>query len=138
MRGSPLLRALFAFLILAALGWPLARLTRRGAAPPIAEAATPVEARPVTLAMNFTEQPTRVAVHHLGREVFVASVSQPHLEATIALPWPEEGIDLRFMIAWPEGSPLKAAEVRVTDPEGSEHAGSIFSEGPADQVLTFR
>jgi hypothetical protein len=56
----------------------------------------------------------------------------------LQLQWPDEGIDLRFVIEWPEGAALAGAEIRVTDPHGTEHVGSIFSRGPADEVLTFR
>ena len=50
--------------------------------------------------------------------------------------WPE-GVDLRVAIDWPEGPSLMGAQVRVTDPEGTEHVASVFAKGPADEILTF-
>ena len=33
--------------------------------------------------------------------------------------------------------PLAAARLQLTDPDGNEHVKSIWSRGPADEVLTF-
>ncbi len=137
MRGSPFLRALAAFVIIAALGWPLERLTHRGKAEVAPPRSTAVQAESVTIAFSFTHLPTRVAISHLGKEIWMAEVKEPEIETQFALPWPEEGVDLRVTIDWPESTVLAGAQMRVTDPEGVEHARGIFSRGPADEVLTF-
>ena len=135
MRGSPLFRALMAFLVIALLGWPLWRLTHATGAARSEEAATPAQA--VRLSLVFTLPPRGVKVRHLGKEVWAAASPAGEIEHDLALPWPKEGIELQFQIDWPADAPLAAARVRMTDPAGREHEQSIFSQGPADEVLTF-
>ena len=135
MRGSPLLRALIAFAVLASLGWPLWRLTHATATAPVAEIATPQKTAHLTL--TFTLPPRGVSVRHLGKEVWSEPNPAGEIQRDLALPWPREGVDLQFQIDWPADAPLAAARVRLTDPEGREHERSIFAKGPADEVLTF-
>ena len=139
MRGSPLLRALLAFVVIGLLGWPLARLTHRSEAKAIgAVPAAVAEEKPVFVAMTFTQPPLRVSISHLGQEKWASSeIKEAEMEAKFALAWPAEGVDLRVAIDWPEGPSLMGAQVRVTDPEGTEHVASIFAKGPADEILTF-
>ena len=138
MRGSPLLRALAALIVIAALGWPLERLTHRSSAGLLPTAAPAPAEKPVKIGISFTHLPTRLAIWHLGQEIWSAPVTEPEIETELKLVWPPEGVDLRFVVDWPEGTPFSAAQVRATDPEGTEHVGSIFSKGPADEILTFR
>jgi hypothetical protein len=135
MRGSPLFRALVAFLVIALLGWPLWRLTRATESVRTEEVAASVQ--PVHLAFSFTLAPQGVKVRHLGKEVWAAANPSADIEHDLMLPWPKEGIDLQIQIDWPAAAPLAAAQVTVTDPTGHEHLRSIFSKGPADEVLTF-
>jgi len=137
VRGSPLFRALAAFFIIAALGWPLERLTRRSEAAPVPMIPGKSEEMVVTVKMRFTALPSRAAIWHLGKEIWTTQVKDSEIEADLKLEWPTDGVDLRFFIEWPDGNPLAGAEIQVTDPEGIEHLGSIFAAGPADQVLTF-
>ena len=135
MLGSPLFRAVLAFVALAALGWPVWRLTHGYASAPAAEVATAVKTAHVTIA--FTLPPRGVKLRHLGREIWSEANPPGEVGHDLALPWPKEGVDLEFQIDWPADAPLAAARVRVTDPDGREHEKSIFSKGPADAVLTF-
>jgi hypothetical protein len=135
MRGSPLLRALVAFLVIALLGWPLWRLTRATGAVHAAEVATAVQ--PVHLALIFTLAPRGLKVLHLGKEIWAEANPAAEVEHDLALPWPKEGVDLQFQIDWPADAPLAAAQVTVTDPSGRAQVRSIFFKGPADEVLTF-
>lgn len=137
MRGSPLLRALLAFAAIALLGWPLWRLTHSGAVARSVEAAPPSQITRVQMELTFTVPPEKVTVAHLGRALFTAEAPAASLEREVQLPWPKEGVDLHFTISWPAGAPLAAARVRVTDPDGREHDKTIWSTGPADEVLTF-
>jgi Flp pilus assembly protein CpaB len=139
MRGSPLLRALLAFFVIGLLGWPLARLTRRSEARMAGAPPAEAEEKPVLVAIRFTQLPRSVSISHLGQEKWkTTEVKEPEIETELKLPWPPEGVDLRIAIDWPDGSVFAGAQVRVTDPEGTEHFGSIFSKGSADEVLTFR
>jgi hypothetical protein len=128
---------LLAFVAIAALGWPLARLTASRPAPVVVEPA-PVAAQNVHLALAFTAPPSRVAVLHLGKEIWAADLNASDVETDLALPWPEEGVDLRFLVAWPDDAPLAAARIVITGPDGEDRERSIWSRGPADAVLTFR
>jgi len=139
MRGSPLLRALIAFLAIGLTAWPLGRLTRHAGAvsePP--SAAGQDKLTPAHLELTFTQIPRRITVMHLGKEIWTSEVNDAEIEQDLSLPWPDEGIDLRFVIAWPEDATLMAARVRIAAPDGRELEQSIWSRGPADTVLTFR
>ena len=138
MRGSPLLRALLAFGLLLLLALPIARLTRAPAtaAPPPA----PAERAPageIQLALTFTVQPTQLRVRHLGREIWATVPTGLDLEQTVSVPFPAEGVDLEFEAKFPEGAPLAALRVRLTDPTGGKHEQTCWGRGEIDEVLTF-
>lgn len=139
MRGSPLQAAFAAFLVIGLLGFPLWRLThpdvRATTPPPVLD--EPAEAS-VRFEIDFTLPAESVTVDHLGKALWSAERPGFNLERDAKLAWPEEGIDLRVRVAWPDDAPLSAARIRVTDPNGREHERSIFSRGPADEVLTFQ
>jgi hypothetical protein len=139
VRGSPLLRAIIAFFIIALAGIPLWKLTHRPATPVVVESSEPIKARPVQLELTLTHPANRVTIRHLGKPVWTSAAAvQDTAEATFTLPWPREGVDLRVQIDWPADAPLAAARLRLTDPEGTEHEQSVWSKGPSDDVLTFR
>ncbi len=138
MKGSPLRRALAAFfLILALVGYPLWRMTGEGQAAPIPIAPTAVGPREVHLEITSTAAPKSLKVLHLGQIVWEEAAAGARAERTLQLPFPEEGVDLRFQIEWPADVPLAAVRVRLTDPAGTEHEKSIWGEGSTDEVLTF-
>lgn len=103
-------------------------------AAPVPEAKT----QPVHVEFTLTQPAEKITVRHLGKIVWSGKVEESSAEAEFTIPWPAEGVDLRVQIDWPENAPLAAARLRVTDPEGSEQERSIWSAGPADEVLTFR
>jgi len=138
MRGSPLIRALCAFFLLAALGWPLWHLTRSTeatAALPAAPARP--EAIAIVLQLAFTTVPRRFAVRHLEKDVWVEESPQASADREISIVFPDKGVDLVFHIEWPEDGPLAAARVRLTDPLGDTHEKSVWGKGIVDEVLTF-
>ncbi len=138
MRGSPLLRALCAFVIIAALGWPLWHLTRP--AEVVAGPANPlpvVEGKAIGLQLDFTTPPKSFAVRHLEKDVWVDSAPQSQMERELPLVFPENGVDLVFHFEWPDDAPLAAARVRLTDPHGDVHEKSVWGQGTVDEVLTF-
>jgi hypothetical protein len=140
MRGSPILRALIAFLILLALGFPLHRLLRAsaGAGPAVTE--TPREKAPaaakVQLQVNFTTAPAEFRVRSLGKEVWKESKPAEQIERSLTLAFPKEGIELQVEADWPAGT-RGAAQVRLSDPQGLEHVKYLFGEGSASDVLSF-
>lgn len=137
MRGSPLLRALIAFGVILLLGWPLARMTRAPAVAAQAPAADANAAKEVHLALTFTVLPASVRVRHLGKEIWSAQPAEPEIERTLALPFPQEGVDLEFEAKFPDSAPLAAMRVRLTDPDGAEHERTCWGRGEIDEVLTF-
>lgn len=137
MRGSPLFQALIAFVVILLAGWPLWRLTHGAAAsvpPPAAVAA--VEEKSLRLQLTFTTAPASVTVLHLGEKVWSAANPGVEAEFELRLPFPKEGVDLQFAIAWP-GDSLCAMRARLTGPDGREHERSIWGAGEVSEVVTF-
>jgi len=137
VRGSPLLRALFAFCLIAALGWPLWHLTRATEVIASPAAPPPVDAKAIGLQLTFTALPKSFAVRHLEKDVWVENSPQASMEREIPLVFPDKGVDLVFHIEWPEDAPLAAARVRLTDPAGDTHEKSVWGQGAVEEVLTF-
>ena len=137
MRGSPLLRALLAFLAILALGWPLRQLTEAGDALRDEPKAVVVEAKEVGLKLAFTLVPKSVRVLHLGKEVWSESAPVAEMEHALQLAYPDAGIELQFQIEWPAGAPLAAMRAVLTDPAGDPHEHSIWGQGSTEEVVTF-
>jgi len=138
MRGSPLLRAFFAFCLIATLGWPLWHLTHATeAAPPPGVVVPKTEAKAIGLQLAFTAVPKRFVVRHLEKDVWTEESPQASMDHEVSLVFPEKGIDLVFHIEWSDDAPLAAARVRLTDPAGDAHEKSVWGQGTVDEVLTF-
>lgn len=138
MRGSPLIRALLAFLAIALLGLPLWHLTTSTEVE--ATAATPVpatEAKAIGLQLTFTTVPKSFVVRHLEKDIWSESAPQAEMEREVMIPFPEKGVDLIVRIEWPAEAPLAAARMRLTDPNGDAHEKSVWGQGSVEGVLTF-
>ncbi len=138
MRGSPLIRALLAFLIIASLGWPLWQLTR----PEETVAAVPApvvapEKKAIELHLTFTTVPKSFTVRHLDGDVWKESAPTADMEHEVAVVYPPEGVDLQFHVEWPEDVPIAAMRVQLTDPAGDAHEKSLWGKGVVDDVLSF-
>ena len=135
MKGSPLLRALIAFVLIALAGVPLWKLTRADAtvvAPVHVEAA----AASVTLRLTFSAPPEKAEVLHLGKVVWTDGTRATDVTKTVALAYPKEGVDLTVNVAWlteVEG----AVRLRLTDPDGEEHDQTVWGRGKIEEVVTF-
>ena len=137
MRGSPLLRALIAFLVLLGLGFPLWRLTRESVLPePIAIVSKELPAKDIELHLNFTTLPSACRIRHLGKEVWGTTAPTAEMEARLRIPYPEKGVDLQFELTWPV-DPLAALRVRLTDPEGETHERTVWGRGEVVEVRSF-
>jgi hypothetical protein len=97
-----------------------------------------VKSKAVRIEFTLTQPASRLSVRHLGKVVWTGEAANNEAEAEFSIPWPPEGVDLRIQVDWPENAPLAAARLKVTDPEGGEQERSIWSTGPADEVLTLR
>jgi hypothetical protein len=137
MRGSPLLRALLAFCIIALLGIPLWQLTRpetvvAAPAPPKAEVAQAIH-----LHLTFTTVPKKVVVRNLDKVIWDGAAPEADMEHDVSIDYPAEGVDLQFHVEWPEDGPFSAMRVQLTDPAGDTHDKSIWGKGRTDEVVTF-
>lgn len=138
MRGSPLIRALLAFLAIAMLGWPLWRLTSATEAVATPVSPTPVsEAKAIGLQLSFTTLPKSFVIRHLEKDIWSEQAPQAEADREVTIPFPEKGVDLIVKIEWPEGAPLAAARLRLTDPAGDTHEKSVWGQGITEEVLTF-
>ena len=135
MKGSPLLRALLAFLAIAAMGVPLWKVTRAGnavAAPAKVEAAI----AQIALRLTFSVAPRSFAVSHLGKVVWANGTQGTDVTNTLALAYPKEGVDLQVKVAWPADA-VGAVRVRLTDPDGNDHDKTLWGRGEMEEVVTF-
>ncbi len=137
MRGSPLLRALLAFVAILALGWPLRRLTTAADAPREQPRAAVLAEKEIGLGLAFTLVPKSVKVLHLGQEVWSESAPTAEMERKLKLAFPAAGIDLQFQIEWPAGTPLAAMRATLTDPAGDAHEKSVWGTGSTEDTVTF-
>lgn len=136
MRGSPFTRAVIAFAVLLFLGWPLWRLTHVEAQPPAAETVSAAATlNDIRLQLTFTTAPTELAVLHLGKVVWSEPSPGPEIARTLHIPYPKEGVDLQFQMQFPDA--LAAMRIRLTDPDGTERAKTIWGRGAVDEVVTF-
>lgn len=139
MRGSPLVRALLAFFVIALLGIPLWRLTRpeeviAAVAPKVV---APVAVKAIHLHLTFTAVPKKFTVSNLDKVVWEAATPEAEMEQDVSMAYPPEGVDLQFHIEWPEDGPLSAMRVQLTDPAGDTHEKSVWGKGVDDEVVTF-
>ena len=140
MRGSPLLRAIIVFAALLALAPLLWQVTRSSAGTsrvgqPAVKAGSSSR---VELALTISPQAKRVSIQHLGREIWAKGEPAMEESAAVDLTWPEEGVELRVKVEWPEGAPTGAMRVRVVAPDGTGHDRSVWGRGSADEVLVFK
>jgi hypothetical protein len=136
MRGSPLVRAFLAFILIGLMGWPLWVLTRPEAVAAPAPAA-PVVKKAISLHLTFTTVPKSLTIGHLDTELWKETAPQADMERQVTLEYPAEGVDLQFHIEWPEDGPLSAVRVQLTDPAGDTHEKSVWGKGTVDEVVTF-
>lgn len=140
MRGSPLLRALLAFFIIGLMGWPLWQLTKPqevAASTPAPQAEPSAAAKAIGLHLTFTTVPKSFVIKHLDKEVWKATAPAADMEQQMKFDYPAEGVDLQFHVEWPEGAPLAAMRVQLTDPAGDQHEKSVWGKDTVDEVVTF-
>ncbi len=138
MRGSPLFRALIAFVVLLVLSWPLWRLTHARSGPvdlPVAPQSG-AALKDIRLQLEFTKTPTEIVVLSLGKEIWRDPAPGLMVATELKLPYPAAGIDLQFQVSWPEES-LNALRVGLTDPAGEKHEKTLWGKGHVVDVLSF-
>ena len=136
MKGSPLLRALVAFALIALAGVPLWKLTTvdGAVAAPVEVAAT---AAKIVLQLTFSTPPNSFGVLHLNKPVWSQASPDLHVEKEVELSFPDEGVDLQFRVSWPADLAYGAMRVRLSDPKGVEHEKTVWGQGDMVEIVTF-
>jgi hypothetical protein len=136
--GSPLLRAAIALALLLLLAWPLRWFTtpRTQPAAPVASA-TPSPVQKLHLELVSTRAPFTYAVESLGKTVWQGNSSDATISSDVAVAFPPEGVDLVLKITWLQ-SGTSAAKLTVTHGDGDPESQTIWGDGSASQVLTYK
>ena len=138
MRGSPLLRAFFVFVILLLLAPFLWRITQESArAVPNATVVEKVSSVEVPVELAFTAAAKRVVIVHLEKEVWAKDNPELSEEVTLNLAWPKEGGELKFIVEWPDDSALAAMRAKLIDPARGEIERTLWGRGAKTGVLGF-
>ena len=136
MRGSPLAQAVLVVAALLLLLIPLHRLTQREQRPP--ELAVVSSApKQVHLAVRTTAIPCLFQITFLGKTLWAEDAATPELGKDFDIDFPKEGIDLVVDATW-ETKALAAIEITLSLPDGSEIHKTLWGQGTANDVLTFR
>lgn len=144
MRGSPLLRAVLTLLALLLMAWPVWRVTRASAptAAPEPDATADTTPAKVRLRLSFLPgPPLEWSVRHLGRVVWSGASGGGEAESPeLAIPIPEEGVDLQVTARWPAGTAIGAARLRLvrSNSPALERSAWTDERGALDAVLTFQ
>lgn len=136
MRGSPLLRALLAFLLIASSAYPLWRLTRPHvtAAPVVVAEASLTK---ITLRLTFSTPPASVAILHLGETLLARESPGRTIEEALQIEYPAEGVDLQFQVQWPSASNECALRVELSNRSGQRFDRTVWGSGEMLETLTF-
>src|ERR1700694_4047364 len=118
---------------------PLRHLTRASSPAPAAPAPAPGSPLvPVRLAVAFAQKPLRFEIDYLGKPLWKDdAVQATTAEKTIAMPYPKEGVDLEYKVAWPAGNPLAAARLSVAAGQAEPSSKTLWGAGQVDDILTF-
>jgi hypothetical protein len=136
MRGSPLAQAVLIVAALLLLLIPLHRLTQREQRPP-PQAAVSTPKKQVHLALRTTAVPCRFQITFLGKTLWAEDASTPELAKDFDIDFPKEGIDLVVDATW-ESKALAAMEITLSLPDGTAIHKTLWGQGTASDVLTFR
>ena len=136
MRGSPLAQAVLVVAALLLLLIPLHRLTQREQRPP-PQPAISSPTKQVHLALRTTAVPCQFHITFLGKTLWAADASTPELAKDFDIDFPKEGIDLVVDATW-ESKALAAMEITLSLPDGTTIHKTLWGQGTANDVLTFK
>ena len=136
MRGSPLAQAVLVVATLLLLLIPLHRLTQREQRP-LPQPTVSSPAKQVHLALRTTAVPCQFQITFLGKTLWAADASTPELAKDFDIDFPKEGIDLVVDATW-ESKALAAMEITLSLPDGTTIHKTLWGQGTANDVLTFR
>ncbi|HEX6565286.1 MAG TPA: hypothetical protein VF020_13430 [Chthoniobacterales bacterium] len=136
MRGSPLAQAVLVVAALLLLLIPLHRLTQREQRP-VPQTAVSTPSKQVHLALRTTAVPCRFQITFLGKTLWEEDAATPELAKDFDIHFPKEGIDLVVEATW-ESKALAAMEITLSLPDGTAIHKTLWGQGTASDVLTFR
>ena len=136
MRGSPLAQTVLVVAVLLLLLIPLHRLTQREQRPP-EQPVVSVAPKQLHLAIRTTAVPVRFEITFLGKPLWAEEALTPEVAKEFDLDFPKEGIDLVVDATW-ETKALAAMEITLSLPDGTAIRKTLWGEGTASDVLTFR
>jgi hypothetical protein len=136
MRGSPLAQAVLVVAVLLLLLIPLHLLTQREQRPP-EQPMVSVAPKQIHLVIRTTSVPVRFQITFLGKTLWAEQASTPDVEKDFDLDFPKEGIDLVVDATW-ETKALAAMEITLSLPDGTAIHKTLWGQGTANDVLTFR
>lgn len=137
MRGSPLLRALAALLVLLAAGLPLRWVTEpRARATALSADAGSITQSEVKVRVTFSHPPQRFRVSHLGEVIWSESTPGAELDRQLKLQFPKEGIELGVEASWSDSMP-HAVRLQLSEPAGAQYDRTLWGSAEVDDVLTF-
>ena len=136
MRGSPLTQALLVVAALLLLLIPLHRLTQREQRPP-EQPKVSSPTKQVHLAVRTTAVPCRFQITFLGKTLWAEDASTSEQAKDFDIDFPKEGIDLVVDATW-ESKALAAMEITLSLPDGTAIHKTLWGQGTASDVLTFK
>jgi hypothetical protein len=136
MRGSPLAQAVLVVAVLLLLLIPLHRLTQREQRP-AEQTLVSVASKQIHLAIRTTAAPARFQITFLGKILWADQASESEVAKDFDIDFPPEGIDLVVDATW-ETKALAAMEITVTLPDGTAINKTLWGQGTANEVLTFK
>ena len=136
MRGSPLAQAFLVVVGLLLLLIPLHRLTQREQRPPLQPTVSEAP-KQVRLAVRTTAVPCQFQITFLGKRLWAEDAATPELAKDFDIDFPKEGIDLVVDATW-ETKALAAMEITLSLPDGTAIHKTLWGQGTASDVLTFR
>jgi hypothetical protein len=136
MRGSPLAQAVLVVAVLLLLLIPLHRLTQREQKPAL-QPTVSTPTKQVHLAVRTTAVSCRFQITFLGKTLWAGDASPADLAKDFDIDFPKEGIDLVVDATW-ESKDLAAMEITLSLPDGTDLHKTLWGQGTASDVLTFR
>jgi hypothetical protein len=136
MRGSPLAQAVLVVVGLLLLLIPLHRLTQREQKPPERPVVSSAP-KQVHLVVRTTAVPCRFQITFLGKPLWAEDASTSEVAKDFDIDFPKEGIDLAVDATW-ETKALAAIEITLSLPDGTAIPKTLWGQGTANEVLTFK
>lgn len=89
------------------------------------------------LELVSTQAPFTFVVEHLGNVVWQGSSSEATTSTDLSMAVPSEGVDLVVKISWPRPG-TSAAKLVVTHGDSDPESQTVWGDGSASQVLTYK